>query len=117
MAETTVTIESTLTALVEGKRYATLRDILVTMNPSDVAAVFEEMDEAALPLLFRLLGAEILAAVCGDAAHGIGIRPAQHHAAVGIAAGFRIGHLDPVAAVGFAEHPESGRAGGLLLSA
>ena len=41
MAETTVTIESTLTALVEGKRYATLRDILVTMNPSDVAAVFE----------------------------------------------------------------------------
>ena len=55
MAETTVTIESTLTALVEGKKYATLRDILVTMNPSDVAAVFEDMDETVLPLLFRLL--------------------------------------------------------------
>ena len=32
MAETTVTIESTLAALVEGKRYATLRDILITQR-------------------------------------------------------------------------------------
>ena len=61
MAETTVTIESTLTALVEGKKYATLRDILITMNPSDVAAVFEDMDEAVLPLLFRLLPKELAA--------------------------------------------------------
>ena len=35
MAETTVTISSTLTALVAGKRYATLRDILITMNPAE----------------------------------------------------------------------------------
>ena len=61
MAETTVTIESTLAALVEGKRYATLRDILITMNPADVAAVFEEMDESVLPLLFRLLPKELAA--------------------------------------------------------
>ncbi len=63
MAETksTVTIESTLTALVEGKKYATLRDILITMNPSDVAAVFEDMDEGTLPLLFRLLPKELAA--------------------------------------------------------
>ena len=61
MAETTVTIESTLTALVEGKKYATLRDILITMNPADVAAVFEDMDESALPLLFRLLPKELAA--------------------------------------------------------
>ena len=40
MAETTVTLESTLSALIEGKKYAALRDILVTMNPADVAAVF-----------------------------------------------------------------------------
>ena len=39
MAETTVTLESTLSALIEGKKYAALRDILVTMNPADVAAV------------------------------------------------------------------------------
>ena len=61
MAETTVTLESTLSALVEGKKYATLRDILVTMNPADVAAVFEETDELALPLLFRLLPKELAA--------------------------------------------------------
>ena len=61
MAETTVTIESTLTALVEGKKYATLRDILITMNPADVAAVFEDMDESVLPLLFRLLPKELAA--------------------------------------------------------
>ena len=61
MAETTVTIESTLTALVEGKKYATLRDILITMNPADVAAVFEDMDESSLPLLFRLLPKELAA--------------------------------------------------------
>ena len=29
MAETTVTLESTLSALIEGKKYATLRDILL----------------------------------------------------------------------------------------
>ena len=61
MAETTVTIGSTLTALVEGKKYATLRDILVTMNPSDLAALFEDLDEAVLPLLFRLLPKELAA--------------------------------------------------------
>ncbi|MBR6114388.1 MAG: magnesium transporter [Oscillospiraceae bacterium] len=61
MAETTVTIESTLAALVAGKRYATLRDILITMNPSDVAAVFEDLDESVLPLLFRLLPKELAA--------------------------------------------------------
>ena len=61
MAETSVTIISTLSALAEGKKYATLRDILVTMNPSDVAAVFEEMDESVLPLLFRLLPKELAA--------------------------------------------------------
>ncbi len=58
MAERTFTIESTLTALLEGKKYSTIKDILVTMNPSDVAAVFEDMEEDRLPLLFRLLPKE-----------------------------------------------------------
>ena len=44
MAErTVVTLGETLAALVEGKKYATLRDILVTMNAVDVAGIFEEM--------------------------------------------------------------------------
>ena len=55
MAERTFTIEGTLSALLEGKKYSTIKDILVTMNPSDVAAVFEDMEEDRLPLLFRLL--------------------------------------------------------------
>ena len=61
MAETNVTIVTTMEALLASKRYATLRDILTTMNPSDVAAVFEEMDETVLPLLFRLLPKELAA--------------------------------------------------------
>ena len=44
MAERTiVTLGDTRAALVEGKKYTTLRDILVTMNAVDVAAVFEDM--------------------------------------------------------------------------
>jgi len=61
MVDRTVILENTISALVENKRYTTLRDILVTMNPADVAAVFEEMDEAALLLLFRLLPKELAA--------------------------------------------------------
>ncbi len=61
MAESTVTLESTLLALVEGKKYTTLRDILVTMNPADIAALFEEIAQEKLPLLFRLLPKELAA--------------------------------------------------------
>ena len=62
MAErTVVTLGETLAALVEGKKYATLRDILVTMNAVDVAGIFEEMPEEKLPLLFRLLPKELAA--------------------------------------------------------
>lgn len=56
-----VTLEDTLEALVEGKKYTTLRDILVTMNASDIAAVFAGLPEAKLPLLFRLLPKELAA--------------------------------------------------------
>ncbi|MEA4964879.1 MAG: magnesium transporter [Oscillospiraceae bacterium] len=58
MPEHAVTVEATLVALLEEKKYKTLKDILITMNPADVAAVFDGMSEAALPLLFRLLPKE-----------------------------------------------------------
>ncbi len=58
MAERTFSIESTLSTLLAGKKYSTIKDILVTMNPSDVASVFEDMEEDRLPLLFRLLPKE-----------------------------------------------------------
>ncbi len=61
MAEKNISIEDTLETLVKNKKYAALRDVLSTMNPSDVAAIFEEMDEADLPLLFRLLPKELAA--------------------------------------------------------
>ncbi len=58
MAEHTVTMESTLKKLLEEKKYATLKDVLVTMNPADVAAIFEEIADERLPRLFRLLPKE-----------------------------------------------------------
>ena len=56
-----VTLEETLAALAEGKKYTTLRDILITMNASDIAAIFDDFPEAKLPLLFRLLPKELAA--------------------------------------------------------
>lgn len=50
-----VTVESTLKVLLDGKKYSTLKGILVTMNGADIAAVFEEIPEEKIPLLFRLL--------------------------------------------------------------
>ncbi|MBQ0133844.1 MAG: magnesium transporter [Clostridiales bacterium] len=62
MAERTYSIENTIAALAEAKKYSTLRDILSTMNPSDLASVFEELDNpSALPRLFRLLPKELAA--------------------------------------------------------
>ena len=58
MSEHTVTVENTLRVLLESKKYSTLKEILKTMNSSDIAAVFEDMDEDKLPLLFRLLPKE-----------------------------------------------------------
>ena len=61
MAEHNVTMESTLQVLLESKKYPTIRDILITMNPSDIASIFDELEENRLPLLFRLLPKELAA--------------------------------------------------------
>ena len=61
MAEHTVPVYKTIRALLEGKKYQTLKDVLGTMNPSDLAAVFEELDKDRIPLLFRLLPKELAA--------------------------------------------------------
>ena len=58
MTEHKVTMESTLKVLLEQKKYSTLKDILITMNPSDVAELFEEIADERLPRLFRLLPKE-----------------------------------------------------------
>ena len=61
MAESTFSLETTFTTLLETKKYSTLRDILVTMNPADIAALFDDLAENTLPLLFRLLPKELAA--------------------------------------------------------
>ena len=61
MAEHNVTMEATLLALLSEKNYFSLRDILSTMNPSDIAAIFDGLAEDRLPLLFRLLPKDLAA--------------------------------------------------------
>ena len=58
MAERFEIVQKTLLKMLEEKKYATLRDILVTMNPSDIAALFGELEEKQIPLMFRLLPKE-----------------------------------------------------------
>ncbi|MCQ2533280.1 MAG: magnesium transporter [Clostridia bacterium] len=61
MAEHNVTLEITLKLLLDEKKYSTLKDILVTMNPANIAGVFEEIEPEKTPLLFRLLPKELAA--------------------------------------------------------
>ena len=58
MAERNATLESTIRVLLEEKKYSTLKDILVTMEPADVAGVLEEIASERIPRLFRLLPKE-----------------------------------------------------------
>ena len=59
MAEYNFSIANTLTTLISERKYSTVRDILVTMNPSDIAYVFAELEEDRLPVFFRLLPKEL----------------------------------------------------------
>ena len=54
-------MEKTIRALLDGKKYQTLKDVLVTWEPADLAAIFEALDEERTPLLFRLLPKETAA--------------------------------------------------------
>ena len=58
MAERFEIVQKALLAMLEEKKYATLRDILVTMNPSDIAGLFEDLEEKQIPIMFRLLTKE-----------------------------------------------------------
>ncbi|MBE6992145.1 MAG: magnesium transporter [Ruminococcaceae bacterium] len=65
MPEFTATIETALESLLEQKKYNTIKDLLTTMNPSDIAFLFEDMAEyqQRLALLFRLLPKQLAAEV------------------------------------------------------
>ena len=61
MAVRNVTLDKTIRKLLNEKKYQTLKDILVTLEPADISAVFEELDEEQMTLLFRLLPKELAA--------------------------------------------------------
>ena len=58
MRESTFVLEDVLETFLNEKKYATLRDVLATMNPADIALLFEDMPVEKLPVLFRLLPKE-----------------------------------------------------------
>ena len=61
MVQVNVTITETIKVLLDEKKYGTLRDILITMKPYDIAAVFEELQDEKTPILFRILPKELAA--------------------------------------------------------
>ena len=61
MAERFEIVEKALLAMLEEKKYAVLRDILVTMNPTDIAGLFDGLEEKQIPLMYRLLPKELAA--------------------------------------------------------
>lgn len=61
MEQVNVTLTETIRVLLEERKFNTLRDILTTMKPYDIAAVFEELQDEKTPILFRILPKELAA--------------------------------------------------------
>lgn len=61
MEKKVLSLEQTVESLLEAKKYQTIRDILSTMNPADIAVYFDDLKEANLSLLFRLLPKDLAA--------------------------------------------------------
>ncbi len=58
-----ITLFDTIELLLDNKKYSALRDILTINHEADVAALFEELPESHLPVLFRLLPKDMAADV------------------------------------------------------
>lgn len=56
-----MTMGKTIESLLEQKKYVTIRDVLATMQAIDIAALFNDIDQDRLPLLYRLLPKELAA--------------------------------------------------------
>ena len=61
MEQVNVTLTETIKVLLDDKKFSTLRDILITMKPFDIAAVFENLQDEKMPILFRILPKELAA--------------------------------------------------------
>ncbi len=56
-----ITVNQTLIALIEAKKFGSVRDVLITMNSADIANLFEALPKDLLPRIFRLLPKELAA--------------------------------------------------------
>ena len=61
MSERFEIVEKALLKMLEERKYTALRDVLQTMNPADIAALFSSTEDKKIPLLFRLLPKELAA--------------------------------------------------------
>ncbi|MBQ7120272.1 MAG: magnesium transporter [Oscillospiraceae bacterium] len=61
MGENTTTIEKMISKLLEEKKFATLRDVMNTMAPADIAIIFDSLPAEKMPVLFRILSKELAA--------------------------------------------------------
>ena len=61
MEQVNVTLTETIKVLLNDKKFSTLRDILITMKPFDIATVFENLQDEKMPILFRILPKELAA--------------------------------------------------------
>ncbi|MCH5300792.1 MAG: magnesium transporter [Ruminococcus sp.] len=61
MEKNLLTLTEPIKTLLDEKKYATLKDILETMNPVDIAELFDDLQDEKTPILFRLLPKELAA--------------------------------------------------------
>ncbi len=54
-------MEKQILTLIEEKKFAKLRELLIDMNPADIAIILEEAEEKDLPIVFRILPKELAA--------------------------------------------------------
>ena len=55
MEKNTILLENAILSLINDKKFTSLKDILITMNSVDIAALLQDVDIEVLPKIFRLL--------------------------------------------------------------
>ncbi|MEE0801197.1 MAG: magnesium transporter [Gemmiger sp.] len=65
-ATTIETLRRMLASLDDAKKYQSLRDVLSTINAPDLAAVFEDLPQEKMPVLFRLCPKDLAADVFAE---------------------------------------------------
>lgn len=63
MEENSINLEKTILTLLSAKKFSTLKDILSTLNPADIATVLNDLKEDRIGVLFRLLSKDTAADV------------------------------------------------------